>query len=153
MGKVYTYFSYINILNNLNNLSDMSNYTESKNVEPTDEIKLTDSVKYIRNLKTNEWSVIIYDNRLAVLGGNHEELIRFTKVNNPDEDLYVKLNNKEATFLVDREGKCITIFGTDFHFSDEEADAIFDSIDYISNIMISGKPDVVKRLNKIIKGE
>lgn len=153
MGKVYTYFSYIIILNNLSNLSEMSDYTESKNVEPADEIKLTDSVKYVKNPKTNEWSVIIYDNRLAMLGGKHEELIRFTKVNNPDEELYVKLNSKEATFLVNREDKHISIFSTDLHFSDDEIDAIFDSIDYISNIMISGKPDVVKRLNKIIKGE
>ena len=88
-----------------------------------------------------------------MINGKHEELIRFTKVNNPNEELYVNVNSKEATFLVDREGKDISIFSTNLHFTDDEIDAIFDSIDYISNIMISGKPDVVKRLNKIIKGE
>jgi hypothetical protein len=130
----------------------MTNYADSKNAKPVDGIKLTDSVKYIRNPKTNEWSVIIYDNKILI-GGKHEELIRFTKMNNPDEELYVNLNSKEATFLVDRGHNRISIFSTDFHFSDDEINAIFDSIDYISNIMISGKPDVVKRLNKIIKGE
>ena len=152
MGKIYAYFSYINILNNLNSLSEMSNYANGKNAKPVGSIKLTDSVKYIRNPKTNEWSVIIYDSKILI-NGEHEELIRFTKVNNPDEELYVSLNSKEATFLVNREGKHISLFSTDYYFSDDEIDTIFDSIEYISNIMISGKPDVVKRLNKIIKGE
>lgn len=152
MGKVSTYFSYIIIMNNLYSLSGMSNYATGENTKPDGSIKLTDSVKYIKDPKTNEWSVIICDNKI-VINGEHEELIRFTKVNNPNEELYVNLNSKEATFLVDREDKHISLFGTDFHFSDDEIDAIFDSIDYISNIMISGKPDVVKRLNKIIKGE
>jgi hypothetical protein len=139
-------------MNNLYSLSGMPNYATGENTKPDGSIKLTDSVKYIKDPKTNEWSVIICDNKI-VINGKHEELIRFTKVNNPNEELYVNLNSKEATFLVDREGKDISIFSTNLHFTDDEIDAIFDSIDYISNIMISGKPDVVKRLNKIIKGE
>ena len=152
MEKVSTYFSYIIIMNNLYSLSGMPNYATGENTKPDVSIKLTDSVKYIKDPKTNEWSVIICDDKI-VINGEHEELIRFTKVNNPNEELYVNLNSKEATFLVDREGKDISIFSTNLHFTDDEIDAIFDSIDYISNIMISGKPDVVKRLNKIIKGE
>ena len=51
MEKVSTYFSYIIIMNNLYSLSGMPNYATGENTKPDGSIKLTDSVKYIKDPK------------------------------------------------------------------------------------------------------